>query len=204
MDFKVPYLEHYPEQGGPAERVPLFKIPFTLGRAETTDHVVYSNKVSKEHAAIVRIGDRYAVRDLESMNGTFVNGRRATEQVLADGDIIHLAHLEFCFRHDTSATAPIDRTAMASVERTQAVISGRPESIIRGTRLLREMIAEERVQVAYQPIVDLRTRAIVGYEALGRGNHPDLSRSPGGALPARRAVRSGDGAERARSAGWRS
>jgi EAL domain-containing protein (putative c-di-GMP-specific phosphodiesterase class I) len=178
MDYKVPYLEHYPEQGGPAERVPLLKIPFTLGRAETTDHVVYSNKISKEHAAIVRVGDHYAVRDLDSMNGTFVNGRRTTEQVLVDGDIIHLAHLEFCFRHDTSATAPMDRTVMASVERTQAVESTLPESVIRGTRLLREMIADARVQIAYQPIVDLRTRAIVGYEALGRGDHPELSRSP--------------------------
>src|SRR5262245_21188706 len=83
----LPYLERYPEQGGPAERIVLGKLPLTLGRAETVDHVIYSAPVSKEHAAIIQIGHRYFVRDLQSTNGTFVNGQRVDEQVLEDGDI---------------------------------------------------------------------------------------------------------------------
>lgn len=171
----VPYLEHYPEQGGPAERVPLLKIPFTLGRSEDTDHTVYSSKVSKEHATIVRDGDRYVVRDLESTNGTFVNGERVQERPLNDGDILHLAHMEFCFRHAEVSAEPAREQG---VDRTQAVASALPHSVIRSTRLLRELIATEAVETVYQPIVDLRTHTIVGYEALGRGCFPGLPRSP--------------------------
>lgn len=173
----VPYLEHYPEQGGPAERVAVLKIPFTLGRSEDADHTVYSSKVSKEHAAILRVGDHYAIRDLDSTNGTFVNGERVSEFVLADGDIVHLAHVEFCFRRELPGQRT-DRLHDTGVDRTQAVVAGRPDSIIRGSRLLREMIAREAVDIAFQPIVDLRTHTIVGYEALGRGNFPGLARSP--------------------------
>jgi len=45
--------------------------------------------VSTKHAALVLGGDAYAVRDLGSRNGTFVNGKRiAVDTVLADGDVI--------------------------------------------------------------------------------------------------------------------
>jgi S1-C subfamily serine protease len=45
--------------------------------------------VSTKHAAVVLSGDSYAVRDLNSRNGTFVNGRRVTgDTPLADGDVI--------------------------------------------------------------------------------------------------------------------
>jgi EAL domain-containing protein (putative c-di-GMP-specific phosphodiesterase class I) len=174
----VPYLEHYPEQGGPAERVPLLRVPFTLGRSEATDHPIYSSKVSKEHATILKLGEDFAIRDLSSTNGTFVNGQRVDQQqLLHDGDIVHLAHVEFCFRRDAAdaaATSGID----SCLDRTQAVVSGQPDSIIRGTRLLRDLIATEAVEILYQPIVDLHNHTIVGYEALGRGAHPDLAKSP--------------------------
>jgi EAL domain-containing protein (putative c-di-GMP-specific phosphodiesterase class I) len=172
----VPYLEHFPEQGGISEKLHLTKLPFTIGRAKDCDFTIYSNKVSKQHAALVKIGHRYAVRDLNSTNGTFVNGRRTSEQFLSDGDIIHVAHKEFCFRFQPSHVVPSEPSG---VDQTQAATSGLPESIIRGTRLLREMMVKEAVEIAYQPIVDMGTRAVIGYEALGRGNHAGLSRSPG-------------------------
>jgi EAL domain-containing protein (putative c-di-GMP-specific phosphodiesterase class I) len=55
---------------------------------------------------------------------------------------------------------------------------GQHDSLIRGARLMRELIDTESVRVLYQPIVDLRTRAVVAYEALGRGMHPDLTQKP--------------------------
>lgn len=172
----VPYLEHFPEQGGPAERIHLTKFPFTIGRSKNADHTVYSNKVSKEHASIVRIGHRFVVRDLQSTNGTFINGNRTNEQFLVDGDIIHVAHKEFCFRYQPTALAGNDH---GTIEQTQAAHADLPESIIRGTRMLREMIVKEAVEIVYQPIVSMKTREVIGYEALGRGNHPSLGKSPG-------------------------
>jgi pSer/pThr/pTyr-binding forkhead associated (FHA) protein len=172
------YLERYPEAGGPAERIPLSKLPFIVGRSETVDHTVYSGKVSKEHATIEITDGRYAIRDLESTNGTFVNGQRATTRFLEDGDIVHFAHVEYCFRHtrSTSDTAPPRSDRL--LEQTQFVVADRPASLIRGSELLRELIDTRGVEILYQPIVDLRTRSVLAFEALARGTHPELSANP--------------------------
>ena len=176
------YLERYPEQGGPLERVPVEKLPFTIGRAETADHRVYSSPVSKLHASIVQIEGRYAVRDLHSTNGTFVNGARVKEQLLDDGDIIHLAHVEFCFREATSAVAGAPAALEPGPDTTQALSVARPASLIRGAALLREMIDTHAVDTVFEPIVDLETKEVVGFEALSRGKHPGLPTSPAALL----------------------
>ena len=171
------YLERYPEAGGPAERIPLWKLPFVIGRSETADHTVYSSKVSKEHAIVEATAGRYVVRDLESTNGTFVNGERTSTHFLEDGDILHVAHVEFCFRHGRHAEQPEDE-ADRLTERTQLVVADQPHSIIRGSELLRELIDTAAAEILFQPIVDLRTRSAVAFEALARGTHPELSANP--------------------------
>ena len=172
------YLERYPEAGGPAERIPIWRLPFTIGRSEGADHTIYSGKVSKEHVTIELTGGRYTLRDLDSTNGTFVNGQRVSTHLLDDGDIVHLAHIEFCFRHARPATEPAESDTERLVEQTQLVVADQPHSVIRGTELLRELIDTVAVEMVYQPIVDLRTRSAVAYEALARGTHPDLSANP--------------------------
>lgn len=171
------FLERYPEAGGPAERIPLWKLPFTIGRSDTADHIVYSSKVSKEHATLEASDGRYVVRDLGSTNGTFVNGERASTHFLEDGDILHVAHVEFCFRHAHDEAHPEDESGRLT-ERTQLVVADQPHSLIRGTELLRELIDAAAVEIAFQPIVDLRTRSAVAFEALARGRHPELSANP--------------------------
>ena len=173
-----PFLECYPEPGGPVQRVPLLNVPFLIGRSETADHTIYSSKVSKEHAAIAVSDDGYLVRDLGSTNGTFVNGKRITEHPLADGDIIQVAHVEFRFRHPSVFAPDPSGPADAAIEQTLVALSDQPDSIILGTQLLREMIDGEAVEILYQPIVELETRHVVGFEALGRGTHAELSHSP--------------------------
>ncbi len=61
-----------------------------LGRHPLSDFRFDADKdldVSARHAAVLRAGDRYVLRDVGSRNGTFVNGRRITaDQDLASGD----------------------------------------------------------------------------------------------------------------------
>ncbi|HEX5071225.1 MAG TPA: EAL domain-containing protein [Vicinamibacterales bacterium] len=177
LELPTAYLERYPEAGGPAERTPLWRLPFVIGRSEAADHTVYSSKVSKEHAVIEAAGGRYQVRDLGSTNGTFVNGARAAASFLADGDIIHLAHIEFCFRHARREDAPAPERDRL-VEQTQFIVADQPSSLIRGGESLRELLAAEAVEILFQPIVDLRSRSVLAFEALARGTHPELSANP--------------------------
>lgn len=59
-----------------------------LGRLPTNDIPVEDAKASREHAKIYRQGERFAIVDLNSSNGTTVNGKPVTKQVLEHGDRI--------------------------------------------------------------------------------------------------------------------
>jgi DNA-binding response OmpR family regulator len=80
----------------------------TIGRWEDNDVVVDDRWVSRNHARIRREGEQYVLEDLESRNGTLVNGRRITDQaVLADGDRIQVAPLVELIFVDYGSTAPL-------------------------------------------------------------------------------------------------
>jgi hypothetical protein len=79
---------------GEGRRVPLTGEPITIGRDPENDLVLDDRRVSRRHAEIrLRLG-RYTLYDLQSTNGTFVNGRRVAEIVLSDGDRIAIGGSE--------------------------------------------------------------------------------------------------------------
>lgn len=62
----------------------------TIGRMPECDLTVDDSTLSREHAAVVRRADGWWVVDLNSTNGTRVNGRRSAEHPLAPGDRLEL------------------------------------------------------------------------------------------------------------------
>lgn len=78
------------EPGGAERRVEVGPGPFSVGRGTDCDLVLADVKASRRHALIEGLPDgSYTVRDLESTNGTVINGRRIymTED-LHDGELI--------------------------------------------------------------------------------------------------------------------
>ncbi|WP_374689274.1 FHA domain-containing protein [Promineifilum sp.] len=61
-----------------------------IGREPDNDLVLNSSVVSRHHAVLNFRDEAYRIRDLNSTNGTAVNGRPVTEAVLQDGDIIRI------------------------------------------------------------------------------------------------------------------
>ena len=60
-----------------------------MGRAGDNSYVLDRPQVSKHHLEMVQEGDAVTVRDLGSLNGTFVNGTRIAEaRVLREGDVV--------------------------------------------------------------------------------------------------------------------
>jgi hypothetical protein len=81
---------HIVQGPGAGARVPISGQRVTIGRLSSCNVTIEDSTVSREHAALVRRGDRWWVVDLGSTNGTSVNGVQAAEQPVAVGDRIEL------------------------------------------------------------------------------------------------------------------
>lgn len=82
-----------------------------LGRLDSNDIPVHDRKASREHAKIYKQGAQYAVVDLNSSNGTFVNGEKITKRVLEDGDEIRIGVV--CLRYEDAEAAAAKEAALA-------------------------------------------------------------------------------------------
>ncbi len=63
-----------------------------IGRAADRNDIVLDDaQVSREHAQIRRVRDSYLIVDLNSANGTYIDGKRVKERALASGDTITIS-----------------------------------------------------------------------------------------------------------------
>ncbi|MGC9524348.1 MAG: FHA domain-containing protein [Limnospira sp.] len=73
----------------------------TIGRDESNDTVVNHPSVSRHHAQIARQNGSFILTDLNSTNGTFVNGKPVTgDRTLMVGDTIRIGPCRFTFNVD--------------------------------------------------------------------------------------------------------
>jgi pSer/pThr/pTyr-binding forkhead associated (FHA) protein len=86
----------------------------TLGRDEANDVVVPDDmQVSRVHATIAQRNGQWALVDLESRNGSYVNGRLIHEHPLRDGDQLRFGNQVFSF---VSGLDPLATEAASSLE----------------------------------------------------------------------------------------
>lgn len=72
-------------------RLPLVgKGKFKIGRSVTSDLKLVDGKISRDHCLIETVRDHHIIVDLESANGTIVNGEKVKKTVLQEGDFIRL------------------------------------------------------------------------------------------------------------------
>ncbi|MGA2619151.1 MAG: ATP-binding protein [Thermoguttaceae bacterium] len=71
-------------------RFELEELILQLGRDSANAVQVHDSEVSRHHAELRRSDRDYAISDLNSSNGTFVNGRRVRQQTLASGDQVQV------------------------------------------------------------------------------------------------------------------
>jgi ABC-type multidrug transport system ATPase subunit/CRP-like cAMP-binding protein/ABC-type multidrug transport system permease subunit len=85
-----------------------------IGRADDCDIVLDRPAISRHHAEIRCEGDVCQITDLNSYNGTFLNGRRITTSVLRDGDTIYIGGVQIYF--DRSSVSRFSRGGGVKVE----------------------------------------------------------------------------------------
>lgn len=70
----------------------------SIGRTVTSEIFLDDVTVSRKHAMVERsIGASYSVRDLGSLNGTYLNGEAVTEAALNSGDEIQIGKFKLTF-----------------------------------------------------------------------------------------------------------
>ena len=68
-----------------------------VGRSPECDIFLDDVTVSRQHAEIVRDGDEFTIRDLGSLNGTYVNRRRIETAVLENDDEVQVGKYRLTF-----------------------------------------------------------------------------------------------------------
>jgi pSer/pThr/pTyr-binding forkhead associated (FHA) protein len=84
----------------------------TIGRVEDNTFPITEPSVSSHHCEILLRGSEVVVHDLNSTNGTYINGEKVTESVLKPGQVLRLGQIEMRLETDTPAPTkkPVDQT----------------------------------------------------------------------------------------------
>jgi sigma-B regulation protein RsbU (phosphoserine phosphatase) len=96
----MPYFETVtgPSMG---QRITLTREQYVLGRHPECDIVLESGAVSRQHAKAVKIPSGYAIEDMNSRNGTIVNGTIIQGSTpLRDGDMVRICDIELAYYED--------------------------------------------------------------------------------------------------------
>jgi pSer/pThr/pTyr-binding forkhead associated (FHA) protein/Tfp pilus assembly protein PilF len=94
----------------------------TLGRSKKADIFMDDHKLSRIHAKITRVGMGYRLVDMNSRNGTFVNGMRVLEHPLSSFDEIQLGHSKIQFIIHDLVSADAEKAPLPKVlESTKSV-----------------------------------------------------------------------------------
>ncbi len=109
------------------KEVQLTKDRTTLGRRPYNDIVIDNLAVSGEHAVMQMLGNEVHLEDLNSTNGTYINGKAVKKQLLQNNDGIEIGKYKIKFINEAAAAGfektavyKADTMAPASVTPTQS------------------------------------------------------------------------------------
>lgn len=119
-----------------------------IGRDESCDICIQDIEASRKHCRISRQGDRYLITDLNSSNGTFVNGKRIENLPLASGDQIRIGSTEITFeqvadRAQAESQDPLSNSSTATLTAASIVDSGLPGSRLDEESTYYDLVTDE-------------------------------------------------------------
>ncbi len=140
---------------------PLMADETTIGRESANTISLQLPSVSRRHCVIRREGDEFKIRDLDSANGTFVNGIPVKEQTLSHSDQLRLGNIELVFlledREETTSGHLVQLDDSNPVN--ESIKQLRPETLLPETeRTLVHVPEHERTQRHFGVLLKIATR----------------------------------------------
>lgn len=123
---------------GGGDPIPLRKANLLVGRRESCDICLRFSNVSAHHAQLENHGGYWYVRDMNSRNGTRVNGTRVTEKRLDPGDELRIAKHKYKISY-----SPIDLGAIGPPPSDQLPVDLMGKSLLERAGLDRRGVSKE-------------------------------------------------------------
>ena len=101
----------------------------TIGRVEDNTFQITESSVSSHHCEVLLKGNEVVVRDLNSTNGTFINGEKVTEAPLKPGHILRLGQVELKLEAE-GASAPASAPGASAPTATPPPSKKSPEPTV--------------------------------------------------------------------------
>ena len=118
------------------ERVVTEKKRISIGRTNDNDIVLENRGVSRKHALIEFNNNAAVIIDNESLNGTFVNNRKISEEVLRNDDVITIG--KYALVYHSEATQ--GNASAADFDGTIVLKTKRQKELLENTKLERELV----------------------------------------------------------------
>lgn len=145
----------------------------TIGRLPDNTIIIDSPSVSGHHACVLRNGHQFAVEDLQSTNGTFVNGTRVSRQVLQHGDVVRVG------KHELVLDQMADAEPAASDEAELSIPNEGETVFIDKRRLLARLTRSETHARKYDALL-ARLRDVETHAGKSSGSTAERSSVPAG------------------------
>jgi hypothetical protein len=123
IDAPAPRVLVVTREGEQEQRVALGGEPLIIGRAPSSGLMLAAHEVSRAHCRIVAVGDAVSIADLESTNGTFIEGKRIAGTVtLPEGVVVQIGPFRLRWEpaEDVEGTMPGTRAAAGHARRRGA------------------------------------------------------------------------------------
>lgn len=110
----MPKLQIFLPEGGGEVTHDLADETITLGRLADNAIQIDNISVSSHHAQLTLSGGDYHLKDLNSTNGTYVNGKTVTESQLHNGDKVRFGKVETVYQSEIQA--PTEKRELPAAE----------------------------------------------------------------------------------------
>ena len=117
----------------------LVKKETIVGRDPTADIVIDNLGISRRHCRFVDRGNVFAIEDLESSNGTYVNGKRIVSHNLNEGDEITIGKYRMVFHYHSEEGQAAD-SGTAAVSPGEGVMPDTLKTYVMDGKLVREQL----------------------------------------------------------------
>lgn len=133
----------------------------TLGRQEKSDLCLVDGMVSRNHCIILREGKRYVIKDLDSRNGTWINGRKIkNRRSIREGDVIQVGPFRIIFQAETLTQQPLHTQTldMGRLGQEQFKHKNEAEKVVKPLGMISNYLSETSGEVRRVPTKVRRER----------------------------------------------